>query len=165
MTKTQILIGARRPGLLCGSDRGSVARSPSASRTPFLDSNSTTNVPTTVKPPARDRSSTVIFMCGRALGGDGLRPLKWLRAVRTFVISHPLGFCISRHRRRSTAHAVGVVHFRTQKGTHARQSRGTVIVAIGTQKGWKSGSRNGGGTAFFVTGRAQLMLWERRGYF
>jgi hypothetical protein len=69
VTKTQILIGARWPGLLCGSDRGGLQNS-------FFDSNSTTNVPTTVKPPAGDRSSTVIFVCGRALGGGRSTPIQ-----------------------------------------------------------------------------------------
>ena len=32
-------------------------------------------MPTTVKPPARDRSSTVIFVCGRALGGGRSSPI------------------------------------------------------------------------------------------
>jgi len=130
---------------------------------------STRTPPQTCQPWSNHRrviEAVRLFSCvDERWAGDGLRPFKWLHAVLTFVISHPLRFCISRHRRRSTAHAVGVVHFRTQKGRHARQNRGTVIVAIGTQNGWKSGSRNGGRTAFFVTGRAQLMLWERRGYF
>jgi len=58
-------------GFTPGSDRGSVARSPGAPRTPFFDSNSTTNVPTTVKSPAGDRSSTVKYFRVWTIVGRG----------------------------------------------------------------------------------------------
>jgi hypothetical protein len=153
------LIGARWRGLwLCRS----VFRPPS--RAPSSDSNSTTNVPTTVNPPARE-SCKVISLCGGELAVDALGRSKWLCAVLTFPCSHPLGCCIFCNQRRLLAHMVGVVHFRTQKGTHGRQKRGIIIVAIGAQNGMKCERINGANTALFGTGRSHLMLWESRGYF
>ena len=142
-----------------------VARSPGASRTTFFDSNSTTNAPITVKPPAGDRSSTVIFVCEGALGGRRSWSVEVALRTPHFRDFAPLGFCISRRQRRLPGHIIGVVHFWTQKGTHGRQNRGIIIRTIGTQNGMQSDSRDGANTAFFVTGPAEQMLWERRGCF
>jgi hypothetical protein len=60
-----------------------VVATEAVSRTPFFDSNSTTNVPTTVKPPAGDRSSTVKYF------------RVWTNVGRGTVYAHSSGFAQS----------------------------------------------------------------------
>ena len=158
LSKTQILIGACRPGLLCGSDSGCHAVSVSLPARPELPF-STRTPPQTCQPRSNHRrviEAVRLFSCvDEHWAGDGLRPLTWLCALPTFAISHPLGFRISQRQRRLAGHMVGVVHFWTQKGTHGQRNRGIIIGAIGTQNGMQSDSREGANIAFFVTGRAE----------